>query len=233
MILPRWPSSTTSPHVPGHVIPHVALPLMGFPISRLPLQSARVHFARPSRPRPASIICACPHMPASLAPHLTSPPPARAAGHRTAPRALPRSPLRFAPATASRTAENSFAVTVTGITWGLRVRHLRATPTPTAEGAGKARLRTLTRTAPRHLLTPTPLSSLRTTIMSRSMPSPTLRSYPLRPPPPQTNNSRTAATPTTPTTPTTPMYSTMHKLKRFLLVFALIWARSHGVRLHN
>jgi hypothetical protein len=29
------------------------------------------------------------------------------------------------------------------------------------------------------------------------------------------------------------MYSTMHKLKRFLLVFVLIWARSHGVRLHK
>ena len=96
-------SSTTSPYIPGHIVPHVALPLMVFPISRLPLQSARVHFARPSRPRPASIICACPHMPVSLAPHLTSPPPARAAGHRTAPRALPCSPLRFAPATASRT----------------------------------------------------------------------------------------------------------------------------------
>ena len=31
-----------------------------------------------------------------------------------------------------------------------------------------------------------------------------------------------------PVTPTTPMYSTMHKLKRFMLVFTLIWTRSHA-----
>ena len=40
--------------IPGHVVPNVALPGRAFPISRLPLQSVRVLFARPSRPRPAS-----------------------------------------------------------------------------------------------------------------------------------------------------------------------------------
>ena len=37
----------TSLHIPGHVVPNVALPGRAFPISRLPLQSVRVLFAPP------------------------------------------------------------------------------------------------------------------------------------------------------------------------------------------
>ena len=56
--------------------------------------------------------------------------------------------------------------------------------------------------------------------ITTSCPSSTCALHPFCPSP-QPNHARTA-------TPTTPMYSTMHKLKRFLLVFTLIWARSHA-----